>query len=149
MEGKPIEALERLICMRATAAVTTAMLLLLGLTSAAGAQGARPNAGDSVEVNVDQLPIDVARIQRGLRQTTVREERDGLLRLKYFIDVYGQAPPLSFFTRQDNLLNGPVPYGAPTHKEMMQMITPQEFRAPVADFGALMRWLADKAKDKK
>jgi hypothetical protein len=136
--------------MRATSAVTAAMLLL-GLTSAAGAQGVEPRPNDSAEanaVNVDQLPIDLARVQRGLRRTTIREERDGL-RLKYFIDVYGQAPPLSFFTRQDNLLNGPVPYGAPTHKEMMDMITPQEFRAPVADFSALFRWLADKAKDKK
>jgi hypothetical protein len=28
------------------------------------------------------------------------------------------------------------------------MMTPQEFRAPVADFGALMRWFSDKANSK-
>jgi len=27
-------------------------------------------------------------------------------------------------------------------------MTPQEFRAPAADFGSLFRWLADKSKDK-
>jgi hypothetical protein len=128
--------------MHARSLVTTAVLLL-GLTTAVGAQ--REQQG---QVDVDQLPVDVARVLRGLRQTTIREERDGL-RLKYFIDVYGQAPPIELFTRQDNLRNGPVPYGAPTHNEILRMITPQEYRAPVADFSALIRWLSDKAKDKK
>jgi hypothetical protein len=31
---------------------------------------------------------------------------------------------------------------------MIEMITPQEFRAPAADLGGLFRWLADKSKDK-
>ena len=31
----------------------------------------------------------------------------------------------------------------------IEQITPQEYRAPAADFSALFRWLADKAKDKK
>jgi hypothetical protein len=29
---------------------------------------------------------------------------------------------------------------------MMQMVTPQAFRAPVADFTGIARWLANKAK---
>jgi hypothetical protein len=29
---------------------------------------------------------------------------------------------------------------------MMQVMTPQEFRAPVADFSGIARWLANKAK---
>jgi hypothetical protein len=98
-------------------------------------------------VDVSQLPIDVQRIQRKLRQTSIREERDGL-NLRYIIDVYGQAPILQLFTKQDNLFYGPVPYGGPTHREMIDIVTPQEFRAPVADFGSLFRWLADKSKDK-
>jgi len=128
--------------MHASSVVTTAVLLL-GLTRVVGAQPEQ-----QAQVDVDQLPVDVARIHRGLRQSTIREERDGL-HLKYFVDVYGQAPRIEFFTRQDNLRNGPVPYGAPTHNEILQMITPQEYRAPVADFSALIRWLSDKAKDKK
>jgi hypothetical protein len=40
-----------------------------------------------------------------------------------------------------------VPYGAPTHREMLDMITPQEHRAPAADFGNLLRWLSGQ-KDK-
>ena len=143
--------------MHARSAISTAVLLL-GLTTAAGAQpasgrsasarGPEPGEGGQTPVDVDRLPIDVARILRGLRQSTIREERDGL-HLKYFVDVYGQAPHVQLFTSRDNLLHGPVPYGAPTHSDILQVITPQEFRAPVADFGALLRWLSDKAKDKK
>jgi hypothetical protein len=32
---------------------------------------------------------------------------------------------------------------------MINAVTPQEFRAPAADFSSLFRWFADKAKDKK
>jgi hypothetical protein len=104
--------------------------------------------GDADAIDVSRLGVDVERIQRQLRQTTVREEIDGL-HLRYTIDVYGRAPNIELFTREDNLQKGPVPYGAPTHSDILQAITPQEYRAPAADFGALFRWLADKAKDKK
>ena len=98
-------------------------------------------------VDVGKLPVNLDRIQRQLQQTSVREERDGL-NLRYVVDVFGRAPQIELFTKQENLKDGPVPYGAPTHRQMIEQITPQEYRAPAADFGALFRWLADKAKDK-
>ena len=98
-------------------------------------------------VDVGKLPVNLERIQRQLQQTSVREERDGL-NLRYVVDVFGRAPQIELFTKQENLKDGPVPYGAPTHRQMIEAITPQEYRAPAADFGALFRWLADKAKDK-
>lgn len=95
-------------------------------------------------VNVDRLPVNLQRIQRQLAQSTrEREERDGV-NLKYMIEVFGQAPPIELFTPEDNLRNGPVPYGAPTHREMLYMITPQEFRSPAMDFSGLFRWLSDR-----
>jgi hypothetical protein len=108
---------------------------------------ALPAAAQS-SVDVGKLPIDLERIQRQLRQGAVREERDGL-NLRYVVDVYGQAPRIELFAPAPNVLTGPSPYGAPTHRQMIDMITPQEHRAPAADFGSLFRWLADKAKDKK
>lgn len=132
-----------------------AALVLFGLTQAAwvsaqtpAEEPARPVADEPVPaVDVSRLPIDLRRIERQLRQSTVREERDGL-RLRYIVDVFGQAPKIVLFTKQDNLLNGPVPYGGPTHQDLLQTITPQEYRAPAANFGNLFRWLADRAKDK-
>jgi hypothetical protein len=118
---------------------------LLGLADAAAAQSvvalAAPAATATAGIDVSRLPISLSNIEKKFRQTTIREERDGL-NLRYFVDVYAKAPNIVLFTKEDNLLTGPVPYGGPTHREMLDMITPKEYRAPAADLGALMRWLS-------
>jgi len=119
----------------------------IALTALLASTLALPAAAQS-SVDVGKLPIDLERIQRQLRQGAVREERDGL-NLRYVVDVYGQAPRIELFAPAPNVMTGPSPYGAPTHRQMIEMVTPQEYRAPAADFGSLFRWLADKAKDKK
>ena len=96
-------------------------------------------------IDVSRLPLNLEKLHRELKQSTVKEEREGL-NLRYNVEVFGQAPPLMFFTREDNLTTGPVPYGAPTHQEMIDHVTPKEYRAPAADVGALFRWLAERAK---
>ena len=115
--------------------MTAGLLLAAGLSSPALAQNA---------IDVDRLPVNLERIQRGLRQSAVREEREGL-NLRYRVEVYGQAPPIVLFGPGANLESGPVPYGAPTHREMIEHVTPKEFRPPAADIGALIRWLAERA----
>lgn len=127
--------------------MAAAVLLLLPLTSSALAQStvARSAMADGEPVDVSRLPLNLERIQRELRQSTIREERHGL-NLRYVVEVYGQAPPLILFGPDDDLVYGPVPYGAPTHKEMIEHVTPKEYRAPAADFSALLRWLAERAK---
>jgi hypothetical protein len=112
-------------------------LLLFGAADKAFAQ--------QTSVDVKRLPIDLTKVTRELRQSTATESHNGL-HIRYSVDVYGQAPRIEMFTRQDNLGSGPVPYGAPAHQEMINHVTPQEYRAPYADFGSLIRWLSDKAK---
>ena len=115
-----------------------ALLVLLALMT--------PAAGYAQEaIDVSRLPINLERIQRELRQSAEREERDGL-NLRYVIDVYGQAPPIVIFGPEFDLTYGPVPNSAPTHKEMIEHVTPKEYRAPAADFSALLRWLAERSK---
>ena len=114
-------------------------LLIFGAAHTASAQ--------QTSVDVKRLPIDLARVTTKLRQSAATESRNGL-HIRYTIDVYGQAPRLEFFTKQDNLATGPVPYGAPSHRQMLEHVTPQEFRAPVMDFPALIAWLAQKAAKK-
>ena len=97
------------------------------------------------QVDVSRLPLDLVRIERQLRQSSITEERDGL-NLRYQVEVFGRAPEIRLFSPEDNLRTGPVPYGAPTHREIIEHITPREFRSPVMDFNSLIRWLADKAK---
>ena len=124
--------------------VTAACLSsLLALPAAAQDNAAKDN------VDVGKLPVNLARIQKQLQQSNVREERDGL-NLRYFVPVYGQAPRIDLFPqREPGLFTGPPPYGAPTHRQMIDQVTPQEYRAPAADFSALARWFSDKSKNKK
>jgi hypothetical protein len=132
-------------------------VLLLGLTQAPGASAQsgsggqpapKPDPAAETTIDVSKLPINLERVQRQLRQSTVRDESDGL-RLRYVVDVFGQAPRIELFGNRDFSLTGPAPYGAPTHSDILQMITPQEHRAPAANFGNLFRWLTDKAKSDK
>jgi phosphatidylserine/phosphatidylglycerophosphate/cardiolipin synthase-like enzyme len=113
-------------------------LFIVGTAQAAAAQSS---------IDVKRLPVDLNKVTRELRQSAASESHNGL-HIRYTIDVYGQAPRIELFTKQDNLGSGPVPYGAPTHREMIDHVTPIEFRAPVMDFSALMRWLGDKANKK-
>lgn len=124
-----------------------AALTVCGIAASAGAPAFAQDASAGTQVDVKLLPISLHRIHRELQQSSSTESREGL-RLRYQVDVYGRAPAIEFFTKEDNLRDGPVPYGGPTHKEMLYMMTPQEFRAPVMDFTAFMRWLADKANKK-
>ena len=116
-------------------ALSIAAVLALGTIAPVGAQSfaspaSSPAASEGVVaiVDVSRLPIDLRRIERNFRRTTIREERDGL-NLRYFVDVFAKAPPIVIITPQDNVLYGPASYGAPTHREMVQMMTPPEFRA--------------------
>lgn len=113
-----------------------AAVMLLGLAASGAAQSATApgdasqNGGTAAAapaVDVSRLPIDLRRIERELRQATIREERSGL-NLRYFVEVYGQAPPLVTFTKEDNLQFGPVPHGAPTHRDILWMLTPPAHR---------------------
>jgi hypothetical protein len=116
-------------------------LLLLAVAPGVSAQSAAPppaqptgTSGISAEtpvpvsgIDVTQLPIDLQRIERRFRQGQIREEREGL-NLRYYVDVFALAPRIVLFTEQDNLRYGPVPYGGPTHYEMLEMMTPRPFR---------------------
>ena len=114
-------------------------LLILGAAQAAAAQ--------QTSVDVKRLPLDLTKVTRQLRQTASTESHNGL-HIRYSVDVYGQAPRIELFTKQDNLATGPVPYGAPTHRDMINQVTPIEYRAPIMDFSSLVRWLTDRANKK-
>jgi hypothetical protein len=115
-------------------------LLVFGAAHTASAQ--------QTPVDVKRLPIDLTKITRDLRQSAATETHNGGLRIRYSIAVYGAAPRIELFTKQDNLANGPVPFGAPSHRDMIEHVTPIEYRAPAANLGGLFLWLADKAAKK-
>jgi hypothetical protein len=121
------------------------VLLVLLAFPAAAAFAQRASAGRDDAIDARRLPVSLVRIHRELRQSAVREEREGL-NLRYNVEVFGQAPPLELFTPGENLSTGPVPDSAPTHRDMIEHVTPREYRAPAADFNALLRWLAERGR---
>ena len=118
--------------------IASAALVLAALTVPAQAQ-------EQAQVDVSRLPINLQRIQKELRQSATQEEREGLS-LRYFVDVYGKAPPLVIFGPEDDLTAGPVPRTAPTHQDMINQVTPQEYRAPAGNLNNLYKWFRDRMR---
>jgi hypothetical protein len=120
-------------------------------SSSAGQQPVGTAGTAPPQVDASKLGVDIARVRRQLVRVTVREERDGM-KLRYAVDVFGMAPPLDLFpsARIDpNYFTGPVPYGAPSHREFIDLNTPIEHRNYPADVGALFRWLNEKTTREK
>ena len=131
-----------------TIPVVSSALLVVGLAAGANAQAtetAQPPTAPAPPEPTQQYGLNLARIQRGLQKSAERQDYDGL-NLRFYVNVYAPAPPIKLFTPLDNLLYGPVPYGGPSHRDMMNVMTPQEFSAPAADFSGIARWFANKAK---
>ena len=106
-------------------------------------------------VNVNQLPIDLHRIQRDLRQSAAAQNDNHGLKIAYRVDVYAAAPRIEIFTKDDQLGSAAVPYGAPTHQDMLYQTTRVQdgrgatYRSPqMMDFNSFFRWLADKTSKK-
>ena len=104
----------------------------------AAAQTAPVASGSAPAIDANALGISLSRISRRLAaESQARSEGASPLKLEYFVDVYGSAPQLRFFTGQD-LVYGGVPGSAPTHRDMMMHVTPQAFRSPRVDFLSLI-----------
>jgi hypothetical protein len=138
--------------MRTVPVVSSAVvvgLAVLALAARVAAQTSAPEppkpAPATSSSSTEQFGLNLGRIQRGLQKSSDRQDFEGL-NLKYYVSVYAPAPPIKLFTPLDNLLYGQAPYGGPTHSDMLQVMTPKEYRAPVADFSGLARWLANKAR---
>ena len=100
------------------------------------------------------LPVSLERIRRELIHQVARSTNLSRgLDIRYYVEVYGQAPQIQIFSPDTDLVHGPVPYGGMTHQEFLNLVTPQEFRAPPADLTMLpmllAKWLAERQNNKK
>jgi hypothetical protein len=129
------------------------LVLVLMIAAATGLQAQAPpdaeseaetqaSAAPEVPIDTSKLGVSVSRIQRGLRMSEVRERSSSSspFRIEYQIQVFGTAPRLDFLKDFDINPNAPLAYGAPTHSEFLNHWTPQAYRSPPADFGALAGW---------
>lgn len=86
------------------------------------------------------LPVSLERIKR--RMAAVQEAGNGrrkLLDLNYYVDVYARAPSIEIFRNFDTD-SETVSYGSPTHVEMLEAVTPREWRPRAISTGALFGW---------
>ena len=133
--------------MTARSIALSALIVFGWLASPLDAQQAVAPSSANEEIDVSKLPLNIPKLQVKLKAAVAREEQqehNGAPRIRFNIDVLGTAPRWTLLTPADNLRDGPVPYGAPTHRDMMNYATPKEFSAPVMDFGSLMRWIDSK-----
>ena len=122
---------------------------VLGLAAALGAgiaappaSGAQaPEAGPAApEVGANEMPVSLDRIRRRLAAAEEAQEgRRTLLDLNFYVDVYARAPAIELLRDLDPQSES-VPYGAPTHLEMLEAATPREWRPRAISTGNLFGW---------
>ena len=120
------------------------LLLALGLAPQVFAQDPQAPAPpvDQQPIDVTKLGVSLKRIQRGLFIAESREKQGGdAMRLEFNVQVYGKAPKIEVLQGVD-LFNGAVPGTAPSHRQVIDYLTPQIYRTPVMPVSALAMWAA-------
>jgi hypothetical protein len=99
-------------------------------------------AQDGQSLDASKMGVDLSRIKRELVEATTVDETEDPLRPRFRVEVVGIAPRIDFL--EGFSLEGAVPYGPPTHGEVLHMLTPQEFRSPAVPFSSLAVLAAQK-----
>jgi len=117
-------------------------VLLVGLATPGFAQEQTPAQVTDPAIDVTKLGVSLSRIQKGLFIAESRERRAGdAMRLEFNVQVYGKAPKIEVLKGLD-LVNGAVPGSAPSHRQMIDFVTPVIYRSPVMPVSALAFWAA-------
>jgi hypothetical protein len=141
--------------MRRVLACVVAGLVGLQPLAALARQRSAPDPSPQAAPSIDSLGMSFARIKRELR-TLPPSTAQTPLKVEYYVEVQGLAPPIPIF-RPGELSTGPVPYGAPTHADMMSHVTPEEFKSPripvsgivIMGLAKLIQWEAARAREER
>jgi DNA-binding transcriptional MocR family regulator len=117
-----------------------AVLLLAGVLSLAPSQQPTSPPADpaasppSATQSADDLPVSIKRIQRALAQPpSIRliesKTRDG--RPLYRVDIEGERIDITAILGKD-FVRGPASYGAMTHQEFLNLVTPDDVKGYAA-----------------
>ena len=82
---------------------------------------------DSQLQEINSLPGSLDRIRKQLDRITESGDKKDLLRLDYFIDVYGQLPEINI-AEGFKLDTGPVRFSVPSTSELLNASTPQRYQ---------------------
>jgi hypothetical protein len=119
-----------------------------GPPAAAPAVTPSPEPQPAAPVDPEKLPVSIERIR--LQLSHAPATKTFRISIQETVEVVGKAPPLQLWTPENaKLAFGPVPYGAPTHKDFIALHTPEEFKRYPMDLNALMLWLMEQLNKKK
>ena len=131
-----------------------------GVAAAGNRPDSRPPTASQSDVaqltpSVESLGMSFDRIKRELRILPPSTAKSAI-KLEYYVEVQGLMPPLPLF-RPGELTTGPVPYGAPTHWDMMDHVTPLAFKTgtvPISSLAImgiakLIQWEAQRAREER
>lgn len=93
----------------------------------ASAQEPRPDSQQSVY----ELPVSLKRMQRRIDRIARAGDDASLLQLTSYVEVFARSPGIDLIHQTFDLELGPIPYGAPTHDEMIAAMTPRQWRPPL------------------
>lgn len=135
-------SLTRFACVAAAVGMGLAAPAAAGAQEASGAPAARAPGAEApaAAAEASALPVSLERIKR--RMAAVRETGNGrrkLLNLNYYVDVYARAPSIEIF-RDFDPDGETVSYGSPTHLEMLEAVTPREWRPRAVSTGNVFSW---------
>ena len=105
-------------------------LICAGIVAASGfssqaqeaLEGSRASAHE-----INSLPGSLDRIRKQLDRVTEAGEENDLLRLDYYIDVYGRLPEINI-VEGFKLDSGPVRFSVPTTTELLNASTPERYQ---------------------
>ena len=119
--------------------LSPSVVLVFSLAIISAGSATAQESSETPRLNVEELPVSLERIKRQLGRLPVRDAERNLLRLSYYVRVYGQAPRINVIQNFD-IHNGPVQHGAPSHAEMFAVTRPREFRTPAAISFPVLGW---------
>ena len=109
--------------------------------------GVAQEAADEATAETEALGVSFDRIKYKLDTLPEREGVSDLLRLDFYVEVYGRAPEVDYFQGFD-LENSPVAEGVPMTDELMEAMTAGDLPLvpPAMNLGNLLNWLRDQAR---
>jgi hypothetical protein len=123
-------------------------------TACAYAQASSPDPPPAEATQEAPAPVvDPAKLGVSLDririQLAVPATKTSGLKIQETIEVVGVAPKIELWNPETaKLATGPVPWGAPTHRDFIDLVTPKEFKTYPMDLNALVQWLMQHLADK-
>ena len=119
------------------AVITLAAALAVGI---AATGNARAQSTDDAPLTADEIPISFDRVQRELDRALRAPNAGRALRLNDYVTVYARLPALDLIENTFDLSQGPIPHGAPTRIEMLNAMTPREWRTQGVNLANVIGW---------